>query len=401
MKTGSRDLALTFAILAAFAYLARTLFFGGSSADLLAVWLSGVEFSQGHFDQIYPQVSGLFSMQPPENWLALARSNGHQGPIFPYIYPPLWAALMSPLTAATDFETFSSVARNVNLALIAATVLAAFRAAGFSGPMWSYFAISLPALSLTTPGLLALHENQPQILVSFLLVLTIERMHHKSYRLAGAALALAAALKVFPALFVIIWIINRQWRALTSFAIVGGALAAASIVIAGWPLNVLFIQQLVDISNTVLNTGYSYNLNAVIAHLFYDAELLYVDAVGHPLASARVAVGWDYLPKGLLWRALSTGALLVALIWAGFAILRDRAAQSTIWIFAIGAMALLGPISWPYYYIPLIVFLPVIVDRFGRAKGLIIMLIALLPSTLTVPRLVFLYANIPLAYVIT
>ncbi len=96
MKTGRRDPALTLAILAVFAYLARTLFFGGSSADLVAVWLSGLEFGQGHFDRIYPRSGGLFTMQPPDGWLELARAVGHDGPVYPYIYPPLWAALLSP-----------------------------------------------------------------------------------------------------------------------------------------------------------------------------------------------------------------------------------------------------------------------------------------------------------------
>ena len=389
MKTGRRDLALTLAILAVFAYLARTLFFSGSSADLVAVWLSGLEFGQGHFDRIYPRSGGLFTMQPPDGWLELARAVGHDGPVYPYIYPPLWAALLSPLTATVSFAAMKSAASVLNFALIVGCVVAAYRASHYRAPMWTYFAIALPILSLTTPGLLAMHENQPQILVSFLLVLSVERMRHKSFALAGLALALAASLKVFPALFVIIWIINAQWRALAAFAFFGAALAAASVLVAGWPLHVLFLNQLLSISQTVLTTGNTYNLNAVIAHYFFNSELLHISAVGHPLASETISVGWEILPKTALWRGLSTAALLAAIIWAGARIRRDPGIETTVWMFAFGAMALLGPISWPYYYIPLLAFLPVIIDRLGAAKGLIILTITLLPSTLALPQILY------------
>lgn len=400
MKTGSRDLALTFTILAVFAYMARALFFGGSSADLVAVWLSGLEFGQGHFDRIYPQSGGLFTMQPPDGWLALARAVGHEGPVYPYIYPPLWAAVLSPLTATVEFAAVKSAASVLNFALIVGTVVAAYRASHYRAPMWTYFAISLPLFSLTTPGLLAMHENQPQILVSFLLVLTVERMRHKSFALAGLALALAASLKIFPALFVIIWIINAQWRALAAFALFGAVLAAASVLVAGWPLHELFLNQLLSISRTVLTTGYSYNLNAVIAHYFFNSELLFVSAVGHPLASEAISIGWEILPKSALWRGLSTVALLAAIIWAGARIRRDPGIEPTVWIFAFGAMALLGPISWPYYYIPLLAFLPVIIDRLGAAKGLIILTITLLPSTITLPRILFQVSDLALSPIV-
>ena len=389
MKTGSRDLALTIAILAVFAYLARTLFLSGSSADLLAVWLSGIEFGRGDLDQIYPRPSELFTMQPPDGWLALARSIGHDGPVYPYIYPPLWAALLSPLTAAADYAALRTTASFINFVLIVGTVAAAYRASRYRAPMWTYFAISLPLLSLTTPGLQAMHENQPQILVSFLLVLSVERMRHKSFAWAGVALALAASLKIFPALFVIIWIINRQWRALAALALFGAALAAASVLIAGWPLHELFLNQLLSISQTVLTTGHSYNLNSVIAHYFFSSELIYVNAVSHPFSSEVVPVGWEILPKNALWRGLSTVALLAAVIWAGARIRRDPGVEPTVWMFAFGAMALLGPISWPYYYIPLLAFLPVIVDRLGSAKGLIILTITLLPATILLPRILY------------
>ena len=177
--------------------------------------------------------------------------------------------------------------------------------------------------------------------------------------------------------------------ALAAFAFFGAALAAASVLVAGWPLHVLFLNQLLSISQTVLTTGNTYNLNAVIAHYFFNSELLYVSAVGHPLASETISVGWEILPKTALWRGLSTAALLAAIIWAGARIRRDPGIEPTVWMFAFGAMALLGPIGWPYYYIPLLAFLPAIIDRLGSAKGLIILTITLLPSTIALPLILY------------
>ncbi|MDX1739050.1 MAG: glycosyltransferase 87 family protein, partial [Alphaproteobacteria bacterium] len=68
----------------------------------------------------------------------------------------------------------------------------------------TYLGISLGLVAFLVPFGLALRENQPQILVSFLILLAIERERAGWNIAGGAALALAASIKLYPALFALL-----------------------------------------------------------------------------------------------------------------------------------------------------------------------------------------------------
>ena len=64
------------------------------------------------------------------------------------------------------------------------------------------------------------------------------------YILSGALIAIAAACKIFPVLFVVLFLRRRNWRSLASFAVTGIATATVSIAVLGWNLHRTYLHQI-------------------------------------------------------------------------------------------------------------------------------------------------------------
>ena len=205
-------------------------------SDLLATWLAGHFYGLGQMDQIYPADAELFTMLPPSDWEGEMRARGYTEDIFPFIYPPLWAWVAAPVAKVLSPEGFFAIARVVNPALIGAMVWLTARATRTRLPLAAYVGIGLVAAGLSGVGNYGLIYAQPQIFVSFLTVLAIERSARGGPVAGGAVMALAAAIKLYPVLYALGWLIAGRWRTVLAFALIGGGLGLASLAVAGWPL---------------------------------------------------------------------------------------------------------------------------------------------------------------------
>ncbi len=346
---------------------------GETSPDLLATWMAGLNFARGSFDQIYAPAGPVFDMYPPDAWIAELRAGGHDGAIFPFIYPPLWAWGASWLTGVTSYSSVIAVANVVNPALLGLTLWLAARAARCPLPEPGYVAIGLAAFFLTAISLVALEQNQPQILVAFLTVLAAERTARGAPRSAGAALALAASIKLYPAFFALIWLARGERRALAGFILAGAGLALLSLAVAGWPLHAAFLAQIRTISGSTLVTSFTYDLDAVAAkYLFADAMTFVPDLL--PDSDA----GWLVLAKPTLWTVADAALLLATL--AGLTRLARKSRDPLVWPLAITLTALVSPLSWGYHYLAALAFLPALLPRLGHARFVLTGVLLLFPS---------------------
>ncbi len=171
------------------------------------------------------------------------QEQGYDGSVFPFIYPPLWAHVFGWLTTVTTYSTLSNIARAINPLLMGGMVILAWRSVGSTMSVALYTFIGLAILVSTYVGFIPIYQNQPQILVSFLIVLAIERSRHNAPFAAGMAMALAASIKLYPALFALFWLANGNRKAFGSFIISGLVLAGTSVWLAGWPLHRIFLQR--------------------------------------------------------------------------------------------------------------------------------------------------------------
>ena len=232
-------------IVVAFTVIAWLIFSEAPSPDLRASWIAGHFYALGATDMIYAGNEGYFSMLPADGWQDWSDAHGLEGPTYPFVYPPLWAAVASWAVPHVPYEIAKGVANVVNPALMAGMVWLAARCVDDRD-------VSVPMMTLvgcafciaTLPGMVALAQNQPHILVAFLLVFAIERDRAGAPVAAGAALALAASLKLFPAIFVLLWIARGHWRPVAAFAVAGAALGGLSVLLAGWPLHRAFLDEI-------------------------------------------------------------------------------------------------------------------------------------------------------------
>ncbi len=350
---------------------------GKASEDLLALWLAAVSLADGHPELVYAGGDVPFTMQPPEGWAALAGEIGHEGQVYPYLYPPLWAALLAPFTGAMSFGTLETVASLINPLLLLAVSWLAWRASRSALPCVAFLLAGQALFYATLVGGIAILQNQPQILVAFLTVLAVERSRARAEGAAGAALALAAALKLYPVLFVPILLARRQYRGVAVFLLVGGGLGLGSIVLAGWPLHAEFLGGVAAVSATAMVMPASFGLETVLANLVPEEMLRVVMAVSIP--EGRGA-GWLVLAKPAEWLLAGRVALLLVVLTLAALAARwpeDRV-HDTLWPAGFILVAMLSPLAWCYYYIAPLAFAPDLLARMGaRRGGLLLAAIAL------------------------
>lgn len=351
----------------------------GTPADLLAVWTAGEFWQMGRLGEIYPAADGLFTMLPPAGWVDwLSQTQGYDESIYPFLYPPLWAVVMGAL-APSDFAPVAALSYWINATLLAATVVLAIRASGALLHPVAHALLVLVTFLATHIASVGFLQGQPHILVAFLIVLAIERSRAGAGTAAGAALALAASIKLFPVVYVVIWLARGERRALASFAAVGVGLAAASVLLAGWPLHRAFLDSVSQIGRTLLVTGNNASFDGVIGQLFaLDTAELVRGANLDEMGNAREA--WLVAPRPKLWAMLANGGLLCVLAGTALAArrLRPAALYAGLWPFLLTLSVVFTPTGWIYYIIPAAAFAPAMIAALPPARGAALFLVGLL-----------------------
>lgn len=373
----TRATILAALMLALFAVLAGQIFAPAArSSDLLATWLAAVFLDQGLTDRIYLAAEPHFTMQVHPAWLDHMREvYGYGDAVFPYLYPPLWAWAATQLLGF-DFFALERGATFLNAALLAGCVWLAIRLARGAVHPLLHATLALMILMGSQIGTVALFENQPQILVSFLILLALERASFGAPRAAGAAIALAAAIKLYPAVLALLWLATGDRRAFGWFLGIGAALGALSVAVTGWPLHMAFLDTVANVSASVLVNPVNWNLHALLANLGIGGELSHVTPqfLDPEAADGR---GWKLLVKPSGWALATTVApfALLAVVWRSFRNAPPRIRDHAFWPLALVAMGLIAPIGWAYHYIAPVALAPLLLRR--RSGWLWLALVAL------------------------
>jgi len=340
---------------------------GTSSPDLMATWLAGHFYGLGQFDQVYPSDLSFYTMNAPSGWWPYLQSLGYSDSVFPFIYPPIWAAMMAQIARLISFDQLQFAVQIVNPVLLGLTIVLAARIIRTRIPAWAFLAIGLAILHFTLFGIAALAEDQPQILVSFLIILGIERQVSGRPWQAGAVMALAAAIKLYPLFFALIWVLRRQYKPALVFVLVGGILAATSVAVAGWPLHQAFLNEVRVIGATAFSNKFVFSIDPMIARIFMPDQLTFIPATGD------VRIGWEGMEKTALWRWASLAALLISV----FACARIRSPMA--WPILAVLIGLFSPLSWGYHYITAVAFAPALLSILGHRAGILVLLAIFMP----------------------
>ncbi len=192
---------------------------------------------------------------------------------------------------------------------------------------------------------------------------------------AGAVLALAAAIKLSPVLLVLIFVMERRWRALASFVAVGGALALASVALAGWPLHAAFLEKISTVAGQVYFSRIVVSLELVL----YQIGAM-VDGTAQWSSFAT-----DIKPEPV-WVSWTVRAALVAGIVASWRFTWHLPERSRLLmrLFSLSLVILItNPLPWIHYLLLPLILLP----GFGLflPPRRLFMLITLVAALLSLP----------------
>ena len=174
-------------------------------------------------------------------WIWLQREKDHRTLDIPAVgmipITPFSTLAMWPLTALSALAA-KHVWIIANLALLVPLCWFIHSLTGFS-----YRRIAL-VLAFSFPLQRNLLYGQFYVFLLVLIVAACWCHVKQHYVLSGALIAVAAACKIFPVLFVVLFLQRRNWRAGASFAATGIGTAALSIAVFGWNVHRTYLHQI-------------------------------------------------------------------------------------------------------------------------------------------------------------
>lgn len=348
---------------------------GQWAEDLSAVYIAGWLWQSGQGALIYDTPPAFFggiaeSWQPAMAAMGIADESS-----FAYVYPPIWAVLTAPLTEILSPQGFFNAAALIQIPLLAASVWLAGRLIKPAAmPWWVWTAIGLLTLTLSVQTYLAIRHNQPTITVGFLILLAFERLQYGRPLTAGGALAVAASVKLTPAFLVLIFLLDRQWRAAAYFTTIGAALGLISVGISGWPAHQAFLESLA----LVKGVAYLIAINTSIL----PTTLAIGSALGllPPIDPEATQFVFTAVPRWLS-PTIAITALLITIAFGQVLYRLPGDARRAISLFAFSIiLALFGPLGWLHYYVLPMLLLPGLLGILPRRTAITLIALVGVPS---------------------
>ena len=195
--------------------------------------------------------------------------------------------------------------------------------------------------------------GQMHVLVLLLLALAAYLYFRDYPFLAGIALAMAAVLKIYPALFVIFFILKKQWRA--ALGLVAGLAGVAAWCVSTFGVSVcrFYLLQLPWALRGETVDPYNVGWNSIAALL---RRLFIAEPELNP--APVVHAPWVY---SLLYPAIQI-AVWVVFAWALTSKTGDRARVKLEWATFLSLLLLLSPQPVSYHFIVLIVPIVLVAD---------------------------------------
>lgn len=279
-------------------------------------------------------------------WLRLSRSGSYRSFLHPYVQTPLWAWALEPLSTNLQFPAFKRLFLALALLAIAGSVtLVALRwTPALSSP--ALVAFVLAALFLSQPFGYAMELVQTHALFLFCAIYGLVLAEDDKPFAAGFLVALAAAVKLTPAVLVLYWVVQRRWRAVFSCMAFFVLLLVFTRVVLGQSLLDEYFAQIHRASQTLLVAENNQSFAAWFMGRQHPRDDIYDIAV-FPLPAA---VRW--VSTLLLGASAALGG------WLDRKRVKTpralRPAPLGVGIALVG-MTLFAPIAWTHYFILLVI----------------------------------------------
>ena len=363
------DIRVAASIAVAWAVVTLAIYWNNWAPDLGAVYFAGYFYDLGQYSEVYASPELFFGEDTPQSWENAVAALGHSGDIvFPFVYPPIWAVIASPFAGMMTPAAFFKLVYLVHVAMITVSIFLAYRIVRPGIGLGIWVAVSAGLLFASIISVSALFHNQPQITVTFFIILAMERYRSGAMVQAGLALAMAATIKISPALLILLFVADRQWRAVAAFSFLGAVILGLSFVLAGPELHWIFLEKIRLISSQIALMKVNYALEAYVYEIWSLLAGLRLDP--DPL------IGQFSVPEPAWVAVIVRGALVGGLITA-FLVTRQLGDDLRLPVrltLLLLVTTLTAPLGWTHHYLGALLLAPVFYRLYSRTTASMLMI---------------------------
>jgi hypothetical protein len=320
--------------------------------------VAGRLLRNGQKAYVYDHDPTLFHIVDSPVFFQAARQIGFRGTAHPFVQAPLIALAFAPLSDL-GFEA-------LRLAWLLLSVVCC--AAGIYLSVCLYWpalnrpltwGVGLALLSGFEPMTYGLWLGQTTPLIFLLVMLSLALLRWGRPLSAGALLALAAFVKITPALLALAWLGKRSRNALWGFFPTLFVLLAASVASCGLELNLTYLSILGSIGRKTLVAYNNHSLAAFLTRFTADRAEWF---------------NWRIHSIPTWVRACNAGLFAAFLLAAVFVVVRYRrqtgAREISVWeALALLSMLLFPSLCWTHYLIFVIPILAIVCSAMRRTFG--------------------------------
>lgn len=252
-----------------------------------------------------------------------------------YIYPPLFAVLMKPVTML-PFQAARVVWRVLTLLFLCGGVAMTFRAVNVRPPgvEWLYLVVAIVTyIPLSDEVLL----GQVGCFLMLLAAAAVWWMKSGRTVLSAGALALATAVKLTPVIAVPVMVVHRKWRWLAAYLVALLCISGISVGQAGWAIHRQFVGEVLPA--IACGTPVRDNVS-----LFATVEEVIMGHVPDGLADPQP------VPEvGCLLAKIIVGVVLAIMVVRVTRRWRERFEVDDVVLMLLATLPL-SPISWRHQY---------------------------------------------------
>ncbi|HEX6103757.1 MAG TPA: glycosyltransferase family 87 protein [Alphaproteobacteria bacterium] len=314
----------------------------GKGGDAVSLAIAGRLVAGGETTALYAQDEARLAVGDSA-WTVEADELGYAGRIYPYLYPPLIAWLAAPLDMLGLMQA-KLVLLGLTCASLAFALLIAVRSWA-PDLLRSGGTLGLAvAVLLSWP--LATHvmsiNLQPVVILA--IVIAVAAAQGGRSALAGVALAVAAAIKLTPAILILYWIATRRFACVAWFLGASAALLALGVAVAGVDLHLEWLQRMQELAGAIIPTKQNRSLAGLFYGIAYGLEGTEAGLPLHPLP------GW-----------IKAASAVLAVAGAAWCLLDSSKARRRPAADAAGQIALIlvammaAPLAWDHYFLILAV----------------------------------------------
>ncbi len=177
-------------------------------------------------------------------------------------------------------------------------------------------------------------------------------------------------------------ILMACWRPVIWFAATGAILGVFSILVTGWPLHQVFLDQLSVMSHTAILSPIVYSIDGTITQFLPPDQVFTIMSPPEGAGQEVKIAGWGAIEKSSLWMIANQISVLVLIVVGGIGLRRFSEHQLPVWAAVFTTYGLIGPLSWSHHYVTVAAMVPMLYFLLPKKWGMLAIFAVFIPISL-------------------